>query len=119
MGFQEDFINQIAPYVVSWRNFLGFGVPSAIIAQACIESGYGRSAKAVNYNNFFGLKYKGNRVTCNSGKFTDQSAEWINGKYVTITTEWYTFADMNTGVQGYYQFIATGNYAAARHDNDQ
>ena len=117
MGKQEDFINQIAPHVVAWRNFLGFGVPSAIIAQACIESGYGTSDKA-SYNNFFGLKYKKNRVTCNSGKFTSQSAEWVGDHYVTIVTDWYTFADMHTGVQGYFQFISTGNYKTAMKATD-
>lgn len=61
MGYQEDFIAQIAPHVTAWRNYLGFGVASAIIAQACLESAYGRSNKAYNYNNFFGLKYKEGR----------------------------------------------------------
>lgn len=117
MTKQEEFIELIAPYVVSWRNFLGFGVPSAIIAQACLESAYGTSDKAV-YNNYFGLKYKKNRVTCNSGKFTATSSEWVNGQYVTITTEWYAFADMYTGVQGYFQFIATGNYKTAMKATD-
>ena len=69
MGRQEDFINQIAPYVTKWRDIFGFGIASAIIAQACLESGYGTSDKA-QYNNYFGLKYKGNRVTCNNGKMT-------------------------------------------------
>lgn len=115
MGRQEDFINQIAPYVVAWRDFFKFGVASAIIAQACLESGYGTSDKA-QYNNFFGLKYKGNRVTCNNGKFTSHSKEWdaSKGCYVDITCDWYTFADMNTGVEGYYQFINSGNYSMAK-----
>ena len=104
MGYQEDFISTIAPYVVSWRNFTGYGVASAIIAQACIESAYGGSNKA-QYNNYFGLKYKSGRVTCNSGTFTDTSYEWVNGQYVQITTEWYKFTDMYNGVGGYFQFI--------------
>lgn len=110
MTYQDDFINEIAPFIVSWRDYLGFGVASAIIAQACLESAYGRSDKA-NYNNFFGLKAKPGRVTCNNGTFTATSAEQLpDGSYITITTDWYSFADMNTGVQGYYQFIATGKY---------
>lgn len=67
MGYQEDFIDQIAPHVCAWRNYLGFGVASAIIAQACLESAYGRSNKAHNYNNYFGIKYKDGRVDCNDG----------------------------------------------------
>ena len=113
MSRQEDFINLIAPYVCAWRDFLGWGVASAIIAQACLESGYGTSDKA-QHNNYFGLKYKKNRVTCNSGVFVSESAEQKpDGSYVKIVTTWFEFADMNTGVQGYYQFIASGNYKAA------
>ena len=109
MNIQTDFINEIAPYVQKWQKQYGFGVCSAIIAQACLESGFGQSDKA-QYNNYHGIKYKGNRVTCNSGKFTSQSAEWKDGKYYPIVTEWYAFADMDDGVQGYFQFIASGKY---------
>jgi len=111
---QEKFISQIAPYVVAWKTKFGFGVPSAIIAQACLESAYGTSAKA-KHNNFFGLKFRLNRVTCNSGVFTDTSYEQKpDGTYVPIVTQWYEFADMNTGVEGYYQFIDTGHYSSAK-----
>ena len=109
MNIQTDFINEIAPYVQKWQKYYGFGVCSAIIAQACLESAFGQSDKA-QYNNYFGLKYKGNRVTCNSGKFTSTSAEWKDGKYYPIITEWYAFANMDDGVQGYFQFIASGPY---------
>lgn len=109
---REEFINQIAPYVQAWQKFFGFGVCSAIIAQACLESAFGTSDKA-QHHNYFGLKYKKNRVTCNDGKFTSTSMEWKDGKYYPIVTEWYSFADMNTGVEGYYQFIKTGNYSNA------
>ena len=119
MSKQQEFIDRIAPYIVSWAKAYSWGVPSAIIAQACLESGYGTSDKAV-YHNFFGLKYKGKRVTCNSGKFTSSSAEWdpVNQKYVSIVTEWYAFADDNTGVQGYFQFIDSGNYSKAKVATD-
>ena len=106
---KEDFINQIAPYVQKWQKVFGFGVCSAIIAQACKESGFGTSDKAQR-NNFFGLKYKKGRVTCNNGKFSSSSAEWKDGKYYPIVTEWYTFSDMDTGVEGYFQFISSGPY---------
>jgi len=114
MSYQEDFINQIAPYVQVWRDFYGWGVASAIIAQACLESAYGRSKKAQS-NNYFGLKYRDGRVTCNSGYIIDTSKEQLpDGTYITIKTKWYAFADMNTGVEGYFQFIDTGNYASAK-----
>ena len=106
MGYQEDFIDQISAHVCAWRNYLGYGVASAIIAQACLESAYGRSDKAHNYNNYFGLKYKTGRVSCNDGYFTASSAEQLpDGSYITITARWFSFPDMHSGVQGYFQFV--------------
>jgi len=114
MSNQQDFINRIAPYVQNWAKAFGFGVPSAIISQACLESAYGTSKKAEHFN-FFGLKYRNNRVTCYSEVFTDTSYEQKpDGTYVPIITQWYGFSDMNTGVEGYFQFINTGNYTEAK-----
>ena len=122
MTTQETFINNIAPHVQAWRDFIGWGVASAIIAQACLESAYGTSNKVTSdkglhndRNNYFGLKYKKNRVWCNTGIFTETSAEQRpDGSYYTITTDWYMFPDMHVGVQGYFQFVETGPYTAAR-----
>ena len=119
MGYQEDFINQIVPHIQAWRNFLGYGVASAIIAQACLESAFGRSNKAKNYNNFFGLKYKENRVDCNDGYFTDTSSEQMpDGTYITITTKWFSFPDMHEGVHGYFEFVNIPRYAAIKKATD-
>jgi len=115
MGYQEDFIAQIAPHVTAWRNYLGFGVASAIIAQACLESAYGRSNKAHNYNNYFGLKYKDGRVDCNDGYFMDTSSEQLpDGTYITIITKWFSFPDMHEGVHGYFEFVDYPRYAAIK-----
>lgn len=105
------FIEKIAPYVQQIAPKYGIKCNSAVIAQACLESAYGTSAKA-KYHNYFGLKYRPNRVTCNSGTFTDSSREQnANGSYVGITTQWYSFANMAMGVEGYFQFINIANYA--------
>ena len=118
MGRQEDFILSIVPYVSSWKNYLGYGVVSAIVAQACLESAYGSSDKA-KHNNYFGLKYKGNRVSCYSEIFSAYSAEQLpDGTYITIKTDWYGFSDINTGVQGYYEFINIDRYKQARAASD-
>lgn len=119
MGIQEDFINEIAPHVVAWCDYLGYGVPSAIIAQACLESGYGKSDKAVSYHNYFGLKYKLGRCDCNDGYFTATSAEQLpDGSYITISTQWFSFPDMHTGVQGYMQFVNIPRYAKIKETTD-
>lgn len=111
---KEQFITEIAKYVQGWIQAFKFGVPSAIIAQACLESAFGTSDKALRHN-YFGLKFRVNRVQCNSGVFTDTSYEQKpDGQYVPIVTQWYSFPDMNFGVEGYFQFIDSGNYGKAK-----
>ena len=118
MGRQDDFILSIVPYVSRWKNYLGYGVVSAIVAQACLESAYGSSDKA-KHNNYFGLKYKGNRVSCYSEIFSAYSAEQLpDGTYVTIKTDWYGFSDINTGVHGYFEFINIDRYKQAKAASD-
>lgn len=118
MGKQEDFIYSIIPYIDAWIDFFHFGVASAICAQACLESAYGTSDKA-KHNNYWGLKYKGNRVNCYSEIFQAKSAEQLpDGTYVTITTNWYGFTGMNTGTEGYFQFIDSGRYDNAKKATD-
>ena len=110
----KEFIEAIAPLIQKHAKNYGYGVPSAIIAQACLESAYGTSNKA-HYHNYFGLKYRTGRVNCNSGTFTDDSKEQnADGTYKPITTLWYKFASMDKGVEGYFQFINISNYANAR-----
>ena len=114
----REFINKIAPIVQDLTKKYGYGVPSAIIAQACLESAYGTSEKA-KYHNYFGLKYRPNRVNCNDGVFTDGSKEQNkNGSYRNITATWYSFASIEKGVEGYLQFISVNNYAEARKTSD-
>ena len=110
----KEFIEAIAPLIQKHAKNYGYGVPSAIIAQACLESAYGTSNKA-KYHNYFGLKYRTNRITCNNGIFTDKSKEQkADGTYIDISTQWYKFDSMDKGVEGYFQFINISNYANAR-----
>lgn len=114
MGKQYEFIKKIAPIVQRLTQEYGYGVTSAIIAQACLESAYGTSEKA-KHHNYFGLKYRPNRVTCDSGIFRDGSTEQeADGGYTKIVDWWFGFASMEAGVEGYLQFIGIDNYAEAR-----
>ena len=89
MSAQTDFIERIAPIVQKMTAWYGYGVPSAIIGQACLESAYGTSTKA-KHHNYFGLKYRSGRVTCSSELFIDGSAEQLaDGSYIQITDKWY------------------------------
>ena len=108
---KQEFIQEIAKYVKKYAPQFNIQVYSPIIAQACLESAYGTSAKAAHHN-YFGLKYRINRVTCNSGYFRDGGSEQnADGSYRPISDDWYAFSDIEHGVLGYFQFINIPNYA--------
>lgn len=105
------FIEDIAKYVQKYAPMYGICVNSPIIAQACLESSYGTSNKA-QYHNYFGLKYRENRVECASGYFSDTSSEQnADGTYTQITTNWFKFDTRESGVEGYFQFTNISNYS--------
>ena len=56
----QEFIQQVAYYVQQYAPQYDIAVHSPIIAQAIIESGWGKSKLASTYHNYFGL-------TCGSG----------------------------------------------------
>lgn len=116
----QQFIEQVAKYVQKYAPQFGIKVCSPIIAQACLESAYGTSKKA-SFHNYFGLKYRANRVTCNKGYFTDGGSEQNpNGTYRELpsSTAWYAFENMEQGVLGYFQFINIPNYANVKGVTD-
>lgn len=107
---EQEFINSIAPLCVQYALKYQHNLVSPAIAQACLESGYGTSFKA-QHHNYFGLKYRKNRVTCHNGYFKDDSKEQrADGSYEPIVDDWYSFEDMEHGVEGYYQFINIDYY---------
>lgn len=109
----NEFIKEMYPIVQEHAKEYGIFCNSAIIAQACLESSFGTSFKS-QYFNFFGLKYRENRVTCNNGFFYDGGSEQnINGSYDILSTKtaWYSFKNFSDGVLGYLQFINVPTYA--------
>lgn len=115
---KQEFIEAIAKSVIKYAPQFNIKVHSPIIAQACLESGFGTSYKA-QFHNYFGLKYRPNRVTCNNGYFKDGGSEQrTDGSYIPISTDWYSFENMEKGVLGYFQFINTTNYASVKSITD-
>ena len=95
---KQQFIDEIAKYVQKYAPQFGIKVYSPIIAQACLESAYGTSRKAT-FHNYFGLKYRNNRVTCNAGYFEDGGSEQNpNGTYTILpsSTAWYAFENLES-----------------------
>ena len=118
---QSEFIKEVARCVQKYAYKYGILVHSPIIAQACLESGYGTSKKAVMANNILGLKYRQNRVTCNNGYFEDGGSEQnADGTYTLLpsTTAWYKFDSIEKCIEGYFQFINIANYKALKGEKD-
>lgn len=116
MQQQASFISAISPIIQKYAKQYGYKVPSAIIAQACCESGYGTSFKA-QHHNYFGLKYRKNRCPSAIGTFVDGSKEQNpDGSYRPITDQWFEFKNMEDGVKGYFEFISIPNYDPVRQN---
>ncbi|PJN89003.1 glucosaminidase domain-containing protein [Bacillus sp. mrc49] len=75
---KETFINEIAPYALRIHEEFKI-LPSVMIAQACLESGYGTSTLANQAKNIFGTKgdYKGESIIM-------QTIEYVNGAPVQV-----------------------------------
>lgn len=104
----KDFIKKIAPIIKKAAKKNGYKVASPIIAQACIESAWGKSLLASKYHNYFGMKcgssWKGGSVNMQTKE------EYKAGKLTTIRDNFRTYKDMESGVQGYFDFIKADRY---------
>lgn len=109
---KEQFIEQIAQYVIKYAPKYNIKVYSPIIAQAILESAYGTSELAQKANNYFGLKYRAGRCpTCIDVYIKVGSEQNADGSYVSSSMTWCKFKDMENGVIGYFDFTNISNYS--------
>lgn len=105
----KDFIKKIAPVVQKYSKKYGYKVSSPIIAQACLESGYGLSGLSAKYHNYFGLKcgssWRGKSVNMQTKE------EYKAGTLTTIRDNFRVYDSMDAGVKGYFDFISTTRYS--------
>lgn len=107
-----SFIQQIAPLIVAEGNKRGYKVMSTVIAQAIIESRYGKSTLASKYHNYFGLKCGTAWVLTGKPSVSlKTNEEYTPGKLTAIKDAFRVYPDMPSGVAGYYDFINTKRYA--------
>ena len=104
----KQFIETIGPLIQEEAKARGYKVCSAIISQACIESGYNTSLLSMKYHNYFGMKcgsaWKGPSVNL-------ATKEEYNSQLVSIRDNFRAYPDMIAGVRGYFDFISTSRYA--------
>lgn len=99
----ENFIKEIAPMILAECVARGYMYPSAIIAQACLESNYGRSKLSSVYHNYFGIKagkaWTGRRVNFKTME------EYTTGTLTQINDDFRAYDSMHLGIIGYFDFL--------------
>lgn len=105
---KQKFVDDIAKYVQKYAGSYGISVHSPIIAQAILESGWGKSRLATDYHNYFGMKC-GTKWTGTSVNMTTQE-EYTAGTLATIKDNFRVYDNMENGVKGYFEFIQLSRY---------
>ena len=108
----SSFIEKIAPVIKKYCRIYGYRYPSAIIAQACLESNYGLSTLALYHHNYFGMKcgtsWKGKSVNLATKE------EYRAGTLVNIRDNFRCYSNLDAGVEGYFMFIQLSRYSNLR-----
>jgi len=111
---QLEFIRRIAPWAQAAAE--KHGVPASVtIAQAILESGWGKSSLAAKHNNFFGIK------AARSGNAAVELPTWevLNGKRVQVTARFRVFASPAECFDWRGRWLSTSKtYARAMADAD-
>lgn len=95
----QRFIESVAPGAINGWNKYGV-LPSVTVAQAIIESGWGRSGLATQAHNLFGIKgsYNGNSVTM-------PTREVYGGRSVYINDAFRAYANNSQSVEDHGNFL--------------
>lgn len=83
-------------------------LPSLTIAQACLESGWGKTGLAKECHNYFGMKWTS---TCGTDfKEYKTGEQKPDGTPYTISAKFRKYASVADGIKGYYDFIDYPRY---------
>lgn len=114
---KDEFIANVARYVQKYAPEYDIAVCSPIIAQACLESGWGKSKLSSTYHNYFGLKC-GSKWTGKSVNLTTKE-EYQPDVKTTIKDAFRVYDSMEDGIRGYFEFIQLDRYHNLRGITDQ
>lgn len=93
-----------------------YGIPTSVtLAQAAIESGWGRSSLTVKGNNYFGIKCFNKGGPIANGCMSVQTTEYRpDGSSYTITASFRTYASVGDSVKDHANFLKVNSrYAKA------
>ena len=120
---KQEFIDTIAKYVIKYAPQYEICVYSPIIAQACLESGYGTSNKVYCNgewrHNYFGLKWRDKRYAISNDYFEEWTSEQRpDGSRYNKVDKFCKFKSIEEGVIGYFQWTNTSKYANLKGEKD-
>lgn len=101
----SEFIKQIGKAAVKYYSKYKI-LPSLTIAQAILESNWGRSGLAISCHNYFGMKWVSGCGTDFKEYLTKEQKS--SGQYYTISAKFRKYPSLEAGIKGYYDFL---NYA--------
>lgn len=108
---QSDFIEMIGHAAVSYYSDYGI-LPSLTIAQAILESNWGKSGLSKDCYNFFGMKWSKD-CGCDYKEYKTKEQK-KDGTYVTITARFRKYKNVSEGIRGYYDFLQYKRYQNLR-----
>ena len=101
MEFTEKFISEVSEGAIEgWHSHQI--LPSITIAQAILESDWGRSELAINANNLFGIKGEYNGYS-----YAKESWEVIDGEDVTTEAHFRHYPDKETSMRDHAKFFTS------------
>ncbi len=99
---KRDFIKKVAPEAVKLHQTYAV-LPSVTIAQAILESNWGKSALSAKYNNLFGVK---GSDPANTQEMTTQ--EYVNGEWQTVTARFRVYDSYAASILDHAQLFVRG-----------
>ena len=103
MMTQDNFIKTIGNAAVA--NYPKYKIlPSLTIAQAILESGWGKSRLSTECFNYFGMKWKSG-CGCDYKEYPTKEQR-PDGSYYTIMAKFRKYRDPADGIKGYYDFLS-------------
>lgn len=102
---QQEFISKIAP--AAMEDWQAYGVPASLtIAQAILESGWGKSELATKANNLFGVKGVGP-----AGSYRKVSDEYVDGQKIEKASDFRKYNSWSESIRDHTEFLLKPRYA--------
>lgn len=116
MELQQDFFDLAIP--AARATMAATGVPASVtIAQAILESGWGRTRLATEFNNFFGIKANQEQLA-DSDYCEFKTHEEVNGTLEEITARFAQYATPLESFTAHALLLCRPHYAAAMARKD-